>query len=484
MNRTGTVTFLSLALSAGAMFVGSRCDAAEPDKKPVFRAGAAASVITPALGTSLNGGMRDRKAMHVHDELHARALVLDDGAGKLALVVCDSCMIPRDIMDDAKQRASAATGIPVERMIISATHTHSAPTATGVFQSEPDEEYRRFLPGRIADAIRRANNNLAPAQIGWASGSVPGQVFNRRWKMKPGTIAPDPFGRPVDLVKMNPPAMSENLVEPAGPTDPEVCVLAVRSPDGRPIALLANYSLHYVAGVPGNDVSADYYGAFAERIAELLAPGKHDPPFVGIMSNGTSGDCNNVNFRAPRPKQGPYEQVRIVANDVAQEAKSAYGKIQWKDHVKLDARLTVIELGVRRPDDADLKAAQARLAAAASKDLVKVEDIYARETVLMAKYPPKVELVLSAFRIGDHAICAIPCEVFCEIGLELKAKSPFKPTFTMSLANGYNGYLPTPEHHRLGGYETWRAQSSYLEPAASPVVVGKLLAMLGEMAGK
>ena len=70
-------------------------------------------------------------------------------------------------------------------------------------------------------------------------------------------------------------------------------------------------------------------------------------------------------------------------------------------------------------------------------------------------------------RIGDLSIAAIPCEVFAEIGLDIKAKSPFKPTFTIELANGYNGYLPTPEQHKLGGYETWRARSSYLEVDAS-----------------
>jgi hypothetical protein len=82
-------------------------------------------------------------------------------------------------------------------------------------------------------------------------------------------------------------------------------------------------------------------------------------------------------------------------------------------------------------------------------------------------------------RIGDLGIAAIPCEVFVEIGLEIKAKSPFKPTFAISLANGYNGYLPTPEHHKLGGYETWRARSSYLEVDAAPKIVDTVMELFG-----
>src|SRR5690606_28802872 len=121
-----------------------------------------------------------------YDPLHARCLVLDDGETQLAIVVCDSCMIPRDIFDRAKQRAEEATGIPASRMLMSATHTHTGVTATGVFQSEPDVRYRQFLLERIAEGVRRAYEQREPARIGWAVGSDPSQVFNRRWYTKPG----------------------------------------------------------------------------------------------------------------------------------------------------------------------------------------------------------------------------------------------------------------------------------------------------------
>ncbi len=454
--------------------VGSAKPTAMPRQ---FRAGAAASNITPALGTSINGYFNDRRARHVHDELHARCLVLDDGQTRLAIVVCDSCMIPREIMDAAKRRVQEKYGLAPDHILISATHTHTAPTSAAILQSEPDPRYLEFLVERIADGVGRAINNLAPARVAWGAGREPNQVFNRRWKMKPGTIPPNPFGGTNDLVKMNPPIGSPDLVEPAGPTDPEVSVLSLQSPEGRPIALLANYSLHYVGTSRGNDISADYYGAFADRIQQLLGADRLDPLFVAMLSNGTSGNINNINFRQKREPLPPYEQIHIVAGAIAAEAYRVCQGLQYRDWVPLGIQQTEIKLGVRLPSPEEVVRAEAILAAANTKELKTPEQVYARETVLMKDYPKQVPVLLQAIRIGDLGIAAIPCEVFAETGLAIKEKSPFKQTFTIELANGYNGYLPTPEQHKLGGYETWRARSSYLETDAAPKVLDALMTL-------
>jgi hypothetical protein len=456
--------------------------AAEPAAVPtqVFKAGAAASNITPPLGASLNGGFSDRAAAHVHDELHARCLVLDDGTTTLAFAVCDSCMIPREVADEAKRLIRQHTGIPPEHVLISATHTHTAPTATAVFQSDPDPAYVKFLTTRIADGVRRAANNRMPAKVGWGVGKQPAHVFNRRWKMKPGAIPPDPFGGTTDRVQMNPPVGSENLVEPAGPTDPDVWVVSVRTPDDQPIAVLANYALHYVGGNPGDHVSADYYGMFARSLAQKLGAdtSDRDPAFVAILSNGASGNINNIDFRTRRPAQPPYAQMRLVADAVAEEAKRVCESIDYRDHVTLGARAATLDLAVRKPSAHDVERAKAVLAPLEGKPLRSPVEVYARETVLLAGYPERVELVLQALRIGDLTVAAAPCEVFVETGLELKEKTPRKPLFLISLTNGYNGYLPTPAHHRLGGYETWRARSSYLEVDAAPKITAKLLQLV------
>lgn len=406
---------------------------------PGFRAGAFAMDITPLkLPISVNGNMSDVQASAVHDRLHARCLVLDDGKMQVALAVCDSCMIPREVLDDAKAQAARLTGIPPERMLISATHTHTAPTVTGVFQSEPDKDYRKYLAERIARGIEQAHKNRAPAQVGWGVGKDPTQVYNRRWFMKPGSLQADPFGRTTDKVKMNPGYQNPGLDRQAGPTDPDVSILSVRNRSGKPIALLANYSLHYVGGTPA--LSADYFAAFAEHIGEMLNLGKNEPAFVGILSNGTSGDVNNVNFAGPAPgKRQPGEQIRVVATSVAKAAHAAYEKIDHADKVTLAMVEKEIELGVRRPSKEELERAE-EYQATAKPPLRTLPEIYARETILMAKYPATVKVKLQALRVGQLGIVAIPCEVFTEVGLEIKKKSPLKPTFTIELANGYNGY--------------------------------------------
>jgi neutral/alkaline ceramidase-like enzyme len=450
----------------------------------VFKAGAFAADITPlTFPISVNGGMRDRQATVAHDRLHARAMVLDDGDTQVAICVCDSCAIPRDLMDEAKRMATASTGIRTDHILISATHTHEAPSSTSVFQSDADAGYQQFLAQQIAKAIHEAHAQREPAEIGWAVGRDPTQVFNRRWKMKPGTVPPDPFDRTTDTVKMNPGYQNPGLLEQAGTVDPEVSVLSVRSKSGRPIALLANYSLHYVGGV--EPLSADYFGEFARQIGSLMGTENARPAFVGIMSNGTSGDVNNVDYAHPAPpRQASFEQIVVVARSVADAAYRAAQTIEYRDRAPLAAREKELELGVRRPTADEVAKAQEILAAAKTPVLQALREVYARETVKLADYPPTVKMKLQALRIGDLGIVSSPCETFVETGLAIKRQSPLRPTFVIELANGYNGYLPTPEQHKLGGYETWRARSSYLETEAAPKITAALLELLNDVAGK
>jgi neutral ceramidase len=449
----------------------------------VFRAGAATSNITPKIGTSNNGGMQDITIKSIHDETHARGLVLDDGQTRLAIVVSDLCMIPREVVDEAKKRASEIAKIPAANMMMSATHTHSGGTACSVFQSDPDKDYVKFLSERIADAVIRANHNLAPARIGWGLGSEASQVFNRRWKMKPGKPIMNPFGKE-DQVKMNPGIENPDMLEPAGPVDPEIPVISVQTPAGKPIAILANYSLHYVGGVGPGEISADYYGAFANRMQQMVGIEGQDPPFVPIMSNGTSGNINNINWGGKKPDPvKPYEKMQSVANIVGAEVFKVYQNIKYQDWISLASVQKEISLGVRKPDASEIARAKDIITKANKPVMTSMEEIYARETMAMKDYPDQVPLILQAFRLGDLAITAIPCEVFVEIGLDIKQRSPFKPTFTVSLANGYNGYLPTPEHHKLGGYETWRAKSSYLEVDASTKITKSLFELLDKLKG-
>lgn len=450
-----------------------------------LRAGAATSNITPPLGAPIVGGWKVPEALHIHDELHVRCLVLDDGQTKLAFAICDNVGIPREVYDNAKARLEKITGIPQANLLMAATHTHSGARARGgnkmVYNKELTE-YQQFVADRIVDGVRRAVHQLEPAKIGWGSVDVPQHVFNRRWFMKPGTPLRNPFGG-FDKVRMNPRRGDPNLDRPAGPTDPEVFFLSVQSESGRPLALLGNYSLHYVGGVRRGDISADYFAMFADRIQQLLKADRQDPPFVGILTNGTSGDVNNINFRVRPERRAPYEQMRRVANDVAAAVYDAHREITFHEWVPLGAAADELTLAVRKPTAEQL--------AYFKKILEKPEDAepwhrhertYADRVLKLHESPAEVRIVLQMFRIGEVSIAAIPFEVFTETGLELKEKSPFGKHFTIELANGSYGYLPTPRHFPLGGYETWMGTNN-VEQEAAPKIVRTLLQLADKLQG-
>ncbi|MGB2714838.1 MAG: neutral/alkaline non-lysosomal ceramidase N-terminal domain-containing protein [Vicinamibacterales bacterium] len=458
-----------------------------PQERPPrrFTAGAATSNITPPLGEPIVGNWTPVPATYVHDELHARCLVLDDGEIRIAIVVADNVGIPRRVLDEAKRQIHKLTNIPVERVLISSTHTHSATTARSSADRDnpaaPFTDYQKFLAGRIADGVRRAIANLEPARIGWGSGGLAEQVFNRRWFMKPGPHLRNPFGG-TDQVMMNPPVGSPDLLKPAGPTDPEISFLSVQSESGRPISLLANYSLHYVGGVPNGHVSADYFAAFARKLSELLERDSHAPPLVAMLSNGTSGNINNIDFRGGQKRLAPYARMELVANQVAAEVFRAMQGIDYRDSASLKIAQRELTLETRRGE------AQ-KLAGWAHDVLARPESerpnhprerIYAQRILQMLEMPPRIEVPLQALRIGDLAVVTIPFEVFVEMGLELKSKSPFPDTFVVSLANGAYGYLPTAAHHQLGGYETWLG-TNQVEVGAAQKIVDTLLQMLAEL---
>jgi neutral ceramidase len=279
---------LSLVLSLPVLLPNSGF--AQAPSAKVLRAGAATSNITPPLGERVIGGFAPFPSTNIHDELHARCLVLDNGETKLAIVICDNLGIRKDVYTEVRELVGQETDLSPENILLAATHTHSATPSSS-------ETYRPLLVRRIADCIRRANQNLEPAKIGWSSVDEPSEVFNRRWYVTDPELTRNPFGG-VDKVRMNPPRGSKVLIKPAGPIDPEVSFISVQTTEGRPLALLGNYSLHYVGGVNRGEVSSDYFGIFSNRIGELIGAKEHysHPPFVGMMSNGTSGDINNINF--------------------------------------------------------------------------------------------------------------------------------------------------------------------------------------------
>lgn len=443
----------------------------------IFRAGAATSNITPAIGEPIVGGFDPAPSKHIHDELHARCLVLDDGEKRLAIVLCDSVGIPREVFDAAKTGIAEAVNIPRQHLLMAATHTHSATSARSdqrLAAASKLSDYQQFVVRRIIEGVRRAVHQLEPAKIAWGSAQEPSELFNRRWHMVPGPELKNPFGG-TDQVRMNPPRAHPGLLRPAGPVDPEISFISVQSKSGRPLALLANYSLHYVGGTGPGEISADYFAVFADRIQQLLGADRLDPPFVGILSNGTSGDVNNINFREKGERKAPYEKMREVADKVARAVHAAHQKLTFQEWVSLAGAERELILAARKPTPEQLDWAKSVLARPEDAKLEHSrERHYARRMLLQNEAPSQVSVPLQTLRIGDLGIAAIPFEVFTETGLEIKEKGPFKKTFTIELANGSFGYLPTPPQHKLGGYETWLG-TNLVETDASTKIVQTLM---------
>ncbi len=452
-----------------------------------FRAGAAKIGITPAKGVSLDGSIsKNGPVTSVHDPIHARALVLENNSIRIAIVICDLCMIGPDVVQHARRLIEQRTEakIPRKNVLIAATHTHAAPRAVHIGKQPIDDEYHRLLAEKIADAVVRANTQLVPARIGYASFDKPELIACRRFLCKPGSVGVNPFGETGERIK-SVAGRSNGIIKPAGPVDPQFSVLSVQTRQGQPICLLGNFSVHYCGGYKRGAVSADYFGYFSEAIETELRSKQVDatgPAVIGIMSNGTSGNTGAFQRSAGQKRFLAFEGMLFYGRMLARDALKAIEKISYQTDPVLQVIEHELRFKVRRPDEKRLAWAKNLLAASGTKSPHRWSKIYANEAQHLSTYPETVSIKLQVLRIGDIAIASCPCEVFAETGLEIKKRSPFEKTFTIELANGYGGYLPPREQHELGGYETWPARSSFLEVDAEEKIKQELLSMLQELA--
>ena len=433
--------------------------------------------------------LRSGKSSFVHDPLHVRAVAFECGEGRAVICLIDAIGIGREMSDIAKSRAAEKTGWQKEDMLICATHTHSAPNGgTGM---PGREAYEKLKHDKLEEAMVLAIERLKPAKVGFASEDEPSEVRNRRWFLEPGTMPPNPLGEK-DKVKTN--AGRNHLVRPAGPIDPEICVIDVRNSRNKPLALIANYALHYVGGLPkkiddkGREVgmaSADYFGEFSRIMPYRIGGSNPSADFVAMMTNGASGDINNLVFTGTRAPRSPFEQIRIVASKTADAAWRAVKKIEaYETKPVIATRQREVNLPYREPNEREIKLAEDLLQRTRKeRDAINSRTTSVATRVIEYANPehPRTEPVLiQAFRIGEQAMVTMPFEVLVEIGLEIKKKSPFKYTFLIELANGSYGYLPPPNQHKLGGYETWLGTSRF-QPQSSEILIKHLFEMLKEL---
>lgn len=442
-----------------------------------FQAGAAVVDVTPLeLPVLVNGGMLSRTVDRVHTRVYARAIVAKDVHTQLAMVVVDSCMMGRDLLDDVKSVAAARTGISTQKMLIAATHAHSAPASMGCLGTEADPRYIPYLKERLVESIVAAQAAMVPARIGFAKRNAAEFTALRQWIRRPDRVEEDPFGNKTVRANMHAGRQWDDVTGEAGPEDPDLTLISIQTREGKPLAVLGNFSMHYFGD---KDISADYFGLFCEGLKDRIDPkGK----MVGILSHGCSGDIYRIDYKV-RENQRPKPTIDQYTRGLLDIALSAYEQIAYREDVDLAMAERRMTLSYRTPDKQRLEWAQRIVAQMGDRPAKTQTEVYAREQILLQERQ-KTEIVVQAVRLGDIAIATTPTETYAITGLKIKAASPLPQTMVIELANGGDGYIPPPEMHAWGGYNTWAARSAGLEIMAEPKITQAAIALLEDVSGQ
>ncbi|MBX7211534.1 MAG: hypothetical protein K1X78_24725 [Verrucomicrobiaceae bacterium] len=448
-----------------------------PSLHAEFKAGAAVIDISPPkLPVLVNGGMMSRYVDKINTRVHARAVVATDGKEQIAIVVADSCMMSREVLDDAKAMASKKTGIAADHMLISATHAHSVPASMGCLGTDADPSYVPFLKEKLVEAIAAAQARLEPARIGFAKENAAEFTALRQWIRRPDRVIEDPFGNMTVRANMHAGAKWDDAVGESGPEDPDLSLISIQTRAGKPIAVLGNFSMHYFGD---KDISADYFGLFSEGLKQRISP---DSEFVGIMSHGCSGDIYRVDYTVPAD-QRPKPTIDEYTNGLLDIAMKAYAGIKYGDQPDIAMAERRMTMKYRVPDKQRLEWAQRIVADMGDRIPKTTTEVYAREQVLLHERQ-QTEIVVQALRIGDIGIATTPCETYAITGLKIKAASPLTNNIVIELANGGDGYIPPPEMHAWGGYNTWAARSAGLEVNAEAKITAAAIGLVEKVSGK
>lgn len=441
--------------------------------------------ITPDPGMERPGGYG--KAYHtdkVHDPCKVRAAVFDDGQNRLALVGVDTLMVPRHLVVSVRAEIYKSCGIKPEAVLIGASHSHSAGPLGMVQPNEyddasplvkhlayeksscADQRHIDHVRQQLISAVTEANDIRVEAKCGLGSGFEDKAAFNRCFRMKNGLTYTHPG-------KGNP-----DIIEPAGPIDPEVGVIGVWDKDSRFLGCVVNYACHATTGPGGTSADWIYY-------LEQTIRGVMGQDTILVFLNGACADVTQVNNLSPYANEFGERSARYVGGRVGAEAIKVLFSVEPGELVPVTARNKVLRIRRRHPGPERLR----RAFETVQRNLSEVdatEWTFAKETVLadaIISKEPIADVEVQVVQVGAAIFLANPSELFCQYGLDLKAKSQFPFTFVVELANGCIGYVPTDEAfgEHGGGYETRLTAYSNLEISAGRQIVQGLLEMASEL---
>ena len=446
------------------------CISAIPQASAQTRVGAASVKITPPVGTPMAGYYYERGVDKVHDDLYAKALVIENGGAKIAIVSCDLIGISAEIVADVRKLVQAEAGIDAEHVMISATHAHTGPVipsfkmrynSTGK-SGEILASYIGSLPGLIARSIIDANKALQPAVLSFGRGHEDSISFNRRFFMTDGTVAWNPG-------KLNP-----RIIKPAGPIDPEVGVLFSETVAGKPLSTFVNFALH-LDNVGGNEVSADLPFTLSNILRKLK-----DEGMVTAFLPGCSGNINHVNVKNNKPQKG-HEEAQRIGTVLAGEVLKTYTKLSRVNVKKIIAASEIVKMPLPEVSAAEIPAARQITARFGKQDAAPFFDFVKAFKVIEVyeRNGKPIDAEVQVFALSDSfAVVSLPGEIFTELGMYIKSRSPFANTMIVELANGSPGYIPDRKAYIEGSYEPW---SSRVAPGTGEMLVEKALEMLNAM---
>lgn len=419
--------------------------------------------ITPPVGVWLAGyAGRPSGCLGVHDELYARALVLDDGFSLAAVVSLDLVALDFDLVSMIRDGVSRKTGIPPERLLLNCSHTHSGPvTRTFRAMGERDDLYCDVMARKVIGAVQQAVDMLEPVSLQWGRASVQIGV-NRRERQGEQVI------------------IGQN---PNRPVQPYVDVLCVQREDGTPLATLFSHATHpVVLGGQNLWVSADFPGMACEFLRRV---GMGVPMFL----QGCAGDINPL-------LRGSFAQARKTGEILGASVVVASHHSEPVEGIPLSGTLRTVALPYLLPSP---KEAQQHLRQAEEEwkraeeegaplpELMWRRDMlrWAQDLVLAVEKgePKTLPFEIQLLRLGDVHLLAFPAEMFVQYALDFVRQSPHQPTLVLGYTNGCWGYIPTAGDYAHGGYEVELAYRYYgtlmVSPEAERLIREEAYSLLG-----
>lgn len=490
-----TPIFRTSRIPIVAVLIAITIAVANANDPALLRVGVAEVDVTPPTGFPMAGYYHERLAEGTIDSLKAKAIVFRDGDTVAALVVCDLIGIATDLSREVRKRAAEKTGIPASNIVVSATHSHTAPDYMkelylflGSERQDPlRAEYVEKLIGGPVEAISRAYAAAVPASLrsGVAKQETP-VSFNRRFVMRDGSVR----------TWMN--YANPEVVRTAGPIDPEVGLLVIGDADsGQTRGILSNFALH-LDTVGGTRWSADY-PFFIERTLRAAV----GPDVISIFGAGCCGDINHAD-----PSRRERNKTDFIGNSIGTSITRQLDQLQPPASARLFVKSQTLQLPLQDASPQEVDRAIGILALAKKQEKVEFFDhVTAYKKLILdqflhrepyAKTAEHITWGLSRSLAGvgeslpvevtvvtvgrDVAIVCLPGEVFVELGLAIKQASPFRTTLVIELSNAVESiYIPHRAAYAGGSYEV---TNSALRPGAGETLVETALILLREAAAQ